>query len=230
MSYRCGHVGRFNFKEKILGGVYMRKFFMIHFSRMKQGFALFFIAGLVALGGCAKYKARPLSFPSGAIEEKKNVSVTAYALNDDDMHYYFSRRAIQKGLQPVQLTVVNNSKDSYFLDAKDINLNLESRSSAFDQLRLSKASRCVGWGVAGLFLWPFLIPAAVELVKTDKANKDMRQDFVQRVIDRDSRLLIKPGQEINRVFFVSHSNVQHSFDVTLTNMADKKELSFLPQL
>jgi len=188
------------------------------------------VIGLVALGGCAKYKARPLSFPASPIEEKKSVSVAAYALNDDDMHYYFSRRAIQKGLQPVQLTVVNNSKETYLLDAKDINLSLESRNTAFDQLRLSKTSRCVGWGVAGLFLWPFLIPAAVELVKTDKANKDMKQDFVQRVIDRDSRLLIKPGQEINRVFFVSHANIQYSFDVKLTNMADKKALPFTPQL
>lgn len=203
---------------------------MIHFSRIKQVFGLFLAVGLVVAGGCAKYKARPLSFPVSPIEEKKSVSVTAYALNDDDMHYYFSRRAIQKGLQPVQLTVVNNSKDTYLLDAKDINLSLESRNTAFDSLRLSKTSRCIGWGVAGLFLWPFLIPAAIELVKTDKANNDMKQDFVQRVIDRDSRLLIKPGQEINRVFFVSHANIQYSFDVKLTNMADKKALPFTPQL
>ncbi len=211
-------------------GVYVRRFKMFYFLRKEQVFGLLFIFCLAFLGGCAKYKARPLSFPAAPIEEKRNIAVAAYALNDDDMHYYFSRRAIQRGLQPVQLTVVNNSKDTYLLDAKDINLSLESRNTAFDSLRLSKTSRCVGWGVAGLFVWPFLIPAAVELVKTEKANKDMKLDFVQRVIDRESRILIKPGQEINRVFFVSHANIQYSFDLKLMNMADKKELPFTPQL
>lgn len=195
---------------------------------MKKLFNLSFllVAGILLLSGCAKYNAHKLAEPVGVVHQTNNVEVKAEALTDADCHYYFSRRALSKGYQPIQLCIKNGSNQNYILKANNIDLQIESRKNVARSLQLNTTGRVVGWGLPGLIAWPFFIPAAVEGVKASDANKKLNDDFNQRVLNNDSRIVIAPGSSINKVFFVMAENFKNKFDITLENKRSKESISF----
>ena len=184
------------------------------------------IASMCLFSSCAKYKAHKLGEPVGIAHEKNNVQITAEALTNADCHHYFSRRSAKKGLGAIHLCIKNNSDQTYVLDAKKIEIQIEDRRNVAHALHLNTACRVISWGIPGIFLWPFFIPAAIEGVKSSTANKQLDHDFNQRVLSHDSRLVITPHSSINKVFFVATENFRNSFGLMLDNMHSTESLSF----
>jgi len=176
--------------------------------------------------GCAKYNPKPLITPSIPQQQQNNLSVSAHALTESDCRYYFSRRILSKGYQPIQLSINNGTNQTYTLYAKNIDLALESRFHMTNQLKLSATSRVCGWGIGGLFIWPLLIPAVAEVSYCSKANRSLDQDFAQRIIDTNSRIFISPGQTINKILFVSHDNFRSDFNMTIVDEANSNNTVF----
>lgn len=192
----------------------MQKFFrilVIAFCAISAGF----------LGGCAKYTPRELQKPIGLSKEVENVKVTAAVLTDADCHYYFSRRMASKGFVAVQLMIQNKGKETFVLDMNDVGLQLEDQRSIARALHLNTFNRVVAYLIPSLFLWPFIIPAAVEGVKSNNANRSLDRDFSRRIIDGDSRLIIRPGSTVNKVMVVRNENLQSSFDLVIQNKNTK---------
>lgn len=187
---------------------------------------LVIVSGICLFSGCAKYKAHKLAEPIGIAHQKNNVQITAEALSNADCHHYFSRKAVSKGYQPIQLCIKNASDEPYVLDVKNIDLQVEDRKSVAHALHLNTTGRVVGWGLPGLALWPFFIPAAIEGVKSSDANKKLDNDFNQRVLTDNSRLVIAPGSSMNKVFFVTSENFKNTFNLALKNKHSKESLSF----
>lgn len=199
---------------------------------MNKSFNLSFIviSGVILFSGCAKYKSHKLAEPIGVVHQQNNIEIKAEALTDADCHHYFSRRVLSKGYQPIQLCIKNGSNQTYILNADNIDIQIEDRKNVARSLELNTAGRVVGWGLPGLFLWPFFVPAAVEGVKSSNANKKLSDDFSQRVLNYNSRLVITPGSSINKVFFVMTENFKNKFDITLENKHSKELISFTIRL
>lgn len=159
-------------------------------------------------------------------KNKMDLTVVAHVLGEGDCRYYFSRKIVSKGYKPVQLYIKNNGNKNYILNASSINLPIEYRDRVADKLHLDAVPRVLGWGVAGLFCWPFLIPAAVECFKVPKANKALDEDFDHKVIDINSKYEIKPGATFNKVFFVREDEFDTKLKLSLVSTKTYEARSF----
>jgi hypothetical protein len=181
---------------------------------------------LLTLTSCAKYKPHSLTKPTNPVIQKNNIKTTAQRLSAADCRYYFSRNVLKKGYQPVQLYVKNQSNQTVVLDTSSINMQLENKDHVASRLHLDTTQRVVGWGIGGLFLWPLLIPAAVEGINTPQANKSLDEDFESRVLDMNSKITIKPQATLNSVFFVRKENISDKLHFDLKNTKTKIVTNF----
>lgn len=163
---------------------------------------------------------------TGKIEEQQDVKVSATLLTERDCCYYFSRRVLEKGYQPIQLCIRNNSASSYVFDATRLNIQIEDRDFIVKLLQLDTAKRVAPYAITGLFLGIFFIPAIVEGVKSSQANKELDRDFSKRVISSDSRVVIAPDSTFNKVMFVRADNMNPELAVDLICRKTKKKLNF----
>lgn len=184
------------------------------------------LVAITLFSGCAKYTPHPLNKPISIGCEKEKVRVAAQALTNDESYFYFSRHAVAKGYQPIHLCIENSSNQTYIFDAKSINLQIQDQHDVAQALHVNTVKRTVLWGLPGLFIWPLLIVAGVESVKSSDANTSLNNDFNNRVISGNSRLIIAPGSSINKVFFVRTENFRYHFNLKLKNRESKHELSF----
>lgn len=194
-----------------------------------MNFSRYFAVGLslisaVLLSGCAKY--RPHQFHDRPITKSCKVQVAARLLREDDARYYFGRRILAKGFQPILLTVDNPTERTYMLDAWDVTLTLEHDKTVMRAVNFSPEQRIIAWSVLGLFLWPFFIPAAVDGVMASQANKDMAQDFADRVLSCDSYIKVRSFTTMSKVMFVRKEHVKHKFAVVLSDRETREKTSF----
>jgi hypothetical protein len=176
--------------------------------------------------GCAKYTPHPLQRLTVKAEEQHDVKVSATLLKEQDCRYYFSRRVLEKGYQPIQLCIRNNSANSYVFDATRLNVQIEDRNFMAKLLQLDTAKRVAPYAITGLFFGLFLIPAIVEGVKSSHANKELDRDFSNRVISSDSRIVIPQNSTLNKVMFVRADNMNHELMIELVCRKTKEKLNF----
>lgn len=176
--------------------------------------------------GCAKYTPHPLQRTVGKAQEQHGVKMSAMLLTEQDCRYYFSRRVLEKGYQPIQLCIQNNSASSYMFDAARLNIQVKDRDVVVKALQLDTAKRVAPYAITGLFMGIFLIPAIVEGVKSSRANKELSEDFANRVISSNSRIVIAPYSTCNKVMFVRADEMNHELMVELVNRKVKEKLSF----
>jgi hypothetical protein len=185
----------------------------------------FFAGALMLFSGCAKYNPHPFKATNIPTVNNQDVSIQAHTLTEDQCQFYFSRRIIKKGFQPIQLTIKNQSATAYLLNGTDIDLELISRNKVARNLHINTFHRVASWTIPGLFFPIFLIPALIEGVNSDKANSKLDNDFQGRVIDHMTRLTIKPHQTITRVMFVHAENIAESFAISLQSNNQKDRIN-----
>jgi hypothetical protein len=180
-------------------------------------FSLLAIVGLITLGGCAKYKPHSLgklvttTTPKAA---EQTVSFTSYALSKNECKYYLDRNLIKKGYQPVLLTFNNNS-DSYLTFSKDnLSLSCVTIDQAAKAVHTNTALRAAGYGVVGLFIWPFIIPAIVDGIGSSEANHELDADFAHKALRNQ---IIAPRAIVSGLIFVSNDEFHEDFSCTLVD-------------
>jgi hypothetical protein len=182
---------------------------------------------LVFIAGCAKYTPHPLQAPGHVIpQEKNNVEIAAAPLTEFDCKNVFSRRILAKGYQPIQLMIKNKSRFTYILDSANIDMQIEPSERVAKQLHLNTEKRVISWLIPAIFIWPFIIPAMIEGLKSSQANKDLNHDFDIRTLGDDSRIYINPGCVMNKVMFVNQENYRQSFDLYLFSKEQDELLRF----
>jgi hypothetical protein len=182
----------------------------------------------LCVSGCAKYRPKPLAMPSHIVtQEKEGVALQAALLDNVESKQIFGERSPQaKGYQTIQLALTNKTNQAYELDAHNIGLELASAQVVAHQIGFNTAGRVAGWGIAGLFIWPFLIPAIVDGVKSSQANRDLERDLDVRTISNGSKIYIQPHSTMNKVMFVASENYRTSFDVDLINQHTGDPVNF----
>ncbi|MFA6527358.1 MAG: hypothetical protein WCT20_02960 [Candidatus Babeliales bacterium] len=197
-----------------------------YFSRIQLSiFSLVIV--VMAFSSCAKYKPTPLGMGNVQGQTVDSITVGARALSETDCYAAFSRRILKKGYQPIQLLIVNDSDQSYILHAHNIGLELESTKVIASKLHLNTTGRVISWGAPAFFGLPiFLLPAIVEGVWSNEANKKLDLDFMQRTISHDTTLYIAPHSWVNRVLFVATEKMPSHFETTLINKQNNKALTF----
>ncbi|MBX3718125.1 MAG: hypothetical protein KF898_00575 [Parachlamydiales bacterium] len=185
---------------------------------------------IALLSGCASYNAAPLNNLSSDVMhssyEAKNsdVVVTAKAYDKLDCKRYLDRDVIAKGYQPIQLYIQNNSDRSYSFSLNRIDLPYARQEEVAGKVHTSTVGRILGYGVPGvIILWPLIIPAVVDGIKSADANEALDNDFSSKIA-RDQT--INPHSYFNKIIFVPVSDFQQSFNVTLIDQESNKPKTF----
>jgi hypothetical protein len=181
----------------------------------------------VSFYGCASYRPTPLPNlqPEFApySENIENVTLACKALSEEECKQYFDRDIIDKGYQPVQMTIINDTDNSILFHPDGVSLPVCPPEEVAKKCYTSTAGRATAYGVGALFLWPLAIPAIVDGVKSHEANTELDKDFGERNI---GQMVIIPHTTHNGVIFISGEEYQESFIVKLVNKETRQKLEF----
>ena len=185
------------------------------------------VSFLIVTSGCATYKAGtlPVLQPEFAAysDSKDGVTINVNALTTADSQRIFDRDILAKGYQPIQITIDNDSDKYILFSAQGIGLPVATPQEVADKVHTSTVGRAAAYGVAGLIVWPFLIPAVVDGVGSSQANEKLDRDFAEKAV---GQVVIQPYAKHNGVVFVQKEEYQDSFVVTPVERATKRKLTF----
>ena len=179
------------------------------------------------LYGCASYKPAPMTSlqPEFApySETIENVTLACKPLSREECKRFFDRDIIDKGYQPVQMTVVNDSPRYILFSNQGISMPVCSPQEVAEKCHTSTVGRATGYGVAGIFIWPLLVPAVVDGVSSSQANTKLDRDFNEKNIEQ---MVINPYATHNGVVFFSKTDYQDSFFVRLVDKETTQKLEY----
>ncbi len=193
---------------------------------MKRAIVIFLVASCF-LEGCASYHAGLL--PSKDVmnydnkQVQNNVYVVAKFLNARETKQVFQFDLENKGIQPTFIVMDNRSPKTYDFKKSDINKQIMSSQEVADKCKFSTVGRATTYGVVGLFIWPFLIPAVVDGVGSSEANRKIEDDYAYKEL-QDGRLM--PNALMNGVVFVSKMKEGEDFTIRLKDVDTNEILRF----
>jgi hypothetical protein len=203
----------------------------MNYSKLKVIVSFLFV---LLFTGCARYEPKPFLVPKPSKFSKEtiptiknnSVDLRAKKLSEVDCKFYFSRRILSKGYQPIQLYVKNNSSRTYVLNSENFNMPLEYSYSVARSLHLKDMERFVAWAIPGLLFWPLFIPGLVELVLVSDANESLDNDFEHRILGAGDSIIVRPYSCYNRVMFVRSENYLPLLQVKLIDQDSREILNY----
>lgn len=185
------------------------------------------LASLILLTGCASYSASTLAtLPAeSAVESQKspNVLVSWKAFDVSDCKRYLGRNVISEGYMPLQLTIRNNSTDPVYFNPQNFNIPLASVNEVASKAHTSTAGRVVGWGVGALFIFPLVIPAIYDGIKSSEANDALDADYEAKSLREH---VIQPMSTFNGVVFVPQKYSYQNIEMFLVNQKTHEKIVF----
>ena len=194
-------------------------------------FVSIFLLGLVA--GCAKYSAQPLK-PLHTVEphrksdsskhdkSEKSISLACHVFDKYDCKKYLDRDVLVKGYLPVQITITNDSDRFINVSKSNFSIPVISACDVAKKVHTSTLTRAASYGVAGLFLWPFLIPAVVDGVGSSQANQKLDDDFMRKEFADQT---IPPFGSASGLIFVDKNDFMYDFTITAIDL--EKRIKFV---
>ncbi len=178
---------------------------------------------LLTLSSCANYRASSLSSLSSEpmlynTADEQEVVVLAKAYNKADCKRYLDRNVISKGYQPVQIFIQNNSDKNYHFSPDRISMPYATSDEVAEKVHTSTVARVTAYGVASFFVFPLIIPAIVDGLKSSEANASLDNDFAAKTA-RDQ--VIYKHSHFNKLIFVPVSSYQPYFNITLVDDASQ---------
>jgi len=171
------------------------------------------------LTGCATYQAARL--PSNDInstaqsQDQNGLKAGVKFFDARESKQVFGVGKLYERFQPVYIVIDNRSQDVYEFKKRDINKTNTPAEEVAKICGFNTAARATTYGVAGLFIWPLLIPAVVDGVGSSNANQKMQSDFAYKEIP-DERIQV--NGLLNGVVFVDKMKEGEEFVIRLRNV------------
>lgn len=180
------------------------------------------LVGVVFLAGCARYKAQPLekatlkkTRPAG----ERSVVFASQAFTKDDCKRYLGRNILAKGYQPVLVTITNNSKRYFRIMRANVSLPTVPACQVASRVHTSTVGRAVGYGLAGIVIWPFFVPAVVDSICSSQANYRLDHDFASKELTEH---IVGPFSTLNGVIFVPKKMFDSNFTLKAIDAETEK--------
>lgn len=179
--------------------------------------------------GFSKYQNHPLKsvttdiMPSFSLNDAK-VMVYAKAMTPADSKRSFGHDLISRGVQPVQITVENNTSDEYSMCASSVDLPHIKASKVAFKVTKSTIPRSIGYKIAGFLFWPFMIPGTIDSIRAMSHHQKLKRDIIAKSMKEE---VVAPYSTYNRVLFVPEKDYQETFKVTLIELETLKPTEFL---
>jgi hypothetical protein len=200
----------------------MGKIFFIK-RHLPVGFAI--LAGVFLLStGFERYQIHPLKavatemLPSFSLDESR-ILVVARAMTSDDSKRNFGHDLISRGVQPLHLTIQNNTSNEYSLCPSSVDLPRIDAGKIALKITKSAIPRSIGYKIASLFFWPLMIPGTIDSIRVMTHHQKVKKDLQAKSMKNE---VVVPYSTFNRVLFVPKKDFQKNFKVTLIDLDSLK--------
>lgn len=191
----------------------------------------FYLSSIFALGSllssCASYSASPLGAPSPDLvflsKQSDEISVVAHTFTKEECLRFLDRDVMTEGYQPVQISIENSTSAPLAFSLSRISLPLARVEEVAQKVHTSTVGRVVGYSVGSLILWPLVIPAIVDGIKSSNANDALDRDYIAKAA-KDQ--IIFPHSRLNTLLFVPVHSYQDSFTLTLMDQSTNEPRVF----
>lgn len=194
-----------------------------------------FPTGLLALAsifllttGWDRYQWNPLKavtadlLPTFSIKHSE-LHVIAKAMTPNESKQNFGHDLISRGVQPLHLSIQNNTPDEYSLCPSSVDLpRIEASKIAF-KVTKSAIPRGIAYRVASFFFWPFMIPSTIDGIRVIVHHEHLKKDIIAKSM-RDE--IVAPYSTFHRVLFVPKDEFKKTFKVTLIELDSLKPTEF----
>lgn len=183
---------------------------------------------LILLTGCASYTSVLLPQRDvtslGQYQEIDKVYAGVKFLDRAEVKRYFDADLIEKGIQPIYVTIENNSNKTYSFSKTNVGIPSLDSVEASKKGARNTLARAGAPGVISLFvLWPLAIWAVGDGIASSKANKHLRADYESKEIADGS---IRPMQSKHGVLYAPVLKSGEEINITLIEMETKEKIVF----
>jgi len=160
--------------------------------------------------------------PAFALEESK-VVVVAKAMTPDESKRNFGHDLVSRHVQPVQITIENNTSNEYSLCPSSVDLPRISASKVAFKVTKSTIPRAIGYKIASFFFWPFVIPSTIDSIRVMSHHQKIKKDMAAKSMKEE---VVASYSVFNRVLFVPKDKFQETFKVTLIDIESLQATEF----
>lgn len=144
--------------------------------------------------------------------QHKNVEVHVRTLSADASRYLLGHNLPSKGIQPLHLTIENNSPYEYEISPDTVDLEQIRPNHVAKKLQKSSLPRSIAFKIMGFFFWPLMIPGTVDTFHTMHSYKSLKRDYAAKSLQDE---IVPVYSVVNRILFVPVENLKESFTITL---------------
>lgn len=181
-------------------------------------FSIFIISAVLFLSGYEVYRPEIPQFVGSIAEpfSEKGVHITAKSYTEKESRTYLDRNLMQVGFRPVQVTIQNNTEDSFILSSQGVEIDSAKSGEVANSVTRTAIPRSIGFKVAGFFFWPLIIPGTIDGIITFKTHLQMKKDYHAKSI-KDEGELLPPYSTVHRVIFLPSNQTPEEFTLHLQN-------------
>ena len=161
-------------------------------------------------------KAIPTHQPVQMVEPfvREGVYVQKKLYTFEESRKYLNRNLHRYGIQPIEVTIQNNTASTYILSENGVEAENSSGKQVANRVTMHGVPRSIALKVAGMFFWPLMIPSAIDSIISLKSNLQMRAEYHAKSIKREGELIL-PYSTVHRVLFVPHGKVEKTLTLHL---------------
>ncbi len=167
------------------------------------------ICSFIIVSGCAHYKARPLGHldtidqQASTKAQESSLEYKQHVFSSHDCATFLDRNTKQEGYQPIHITLMNNSKRSLDFSLRSFNIACVPAEEVAESVHTDTIARAAGYGIAAVFMFPFVIPAIIDGIGSAQANQHLDSDFAAKALHDQ---VIRPYSTLNGLIFVPYGS------------------------
>ena len=157
------------------------------------------------------------------IFDKRQISLTTKALSHDESKALLGRDILDRGYQPVQLIIQNNSSRTYAIPKEKISLPTVPADTIALKVMKTALPRAIGWKIASFLFWPLTIASTIDGAKSLTTYKKLKKELTAKTMKADEE--IGPYSLARRVIFVPKEKYKQDFEVVFVDTVNRLEVT-----
>jgi hypothetical protein len=153
----------------------------------------------------------------------KMVDIQIKTLTSTESRELLGHDLPSKGVQPLHLTIQNNTPESYSFNPEAIDLSSINPRDVAKKIRKGAIPRMVGFKILGMLFWPFMIPGTIDSIHTMHTYKVLKKDYQAKAVKDE---VIPVYSTFNRILFVPKDEFKKEFTITLIDLHKLEPLVF----
>lgn len=146
--------------------------------------------------------------------EQEGLVVSFKTLNKEESKEYLGRDLIDRGYQPVHITVQNQTANTYQFAPSGVSLLMARPQEVANEVTKRAIPRAIGLKILSFVFWPFMIPSAIDSVKTYKSHEHLKKHLKAKAVKEE---VIAPYSVVQRVIYVPIEAYTEQFSLTFQN-------------